>query len=374
MTIITILIFILVLTVLVLIHELGHFVVAKFFKIKVEEFGFGLPPRIVGKKFGETLYSLNWLPIGGFVKLYGEDEAGGGRISGLKSQITNLKDKDRTFYGRAWWQRALVIVAGVVMNFLLTFVVISFLFGVVGVSVPGNKVYVDNVLKGSPADTAGLKKGDIIEDLNGVKIISTIQLIETTKTNLGHKMNLRVLSDGRQENLEITPRVNYPKDQGPMGIVISQNIELKKYPWYQAPIEGFKMTIDQTIMLVLAGGALIGQIFSTGQIPSYSVAGPVGVAQLTGQVAKTSGAVGVLSLLGLLSLNLGIINILPIPALDGGRLFFILIEGITRRKVHPKLENYAHTIGMILLLALIALITLHDLARVISGQPILPKQ
>lgn len=358
---------------MVLIHELGHFLVAKIFNIKVEEFGFGLPPKIIGKKFGETLYSINWLPVGGFVKLYGEDEAGGGRIGKVLAMGTGSMNLGRAFYARSWWQRALVIVAGVVMNFLLAAFILSFLFAVFGINVPGNKVTIERVIEGSPAQSSGLKDGDIIEFLNGTKITSTLELRSLTDKNLGHKITLKVLSQGQEKTIEIMPRANYPKDQGPMGIAIVQNIELKKYPWYQAPLEGLKMAADQTVMLVVAGGQLIGQIFSTGQVPAYSVAGPIGIAQITGKYVQF-GPEAVLMLVSLLSLNLAIVNILPIPALDGGRLFFILIEGVTRRKVHPKFENYAHTIGMALLLALIILITIHDLMRILSGQPILPKQ
>lgn len=369
MTFLTVIVFILVLTVLVLFHELGHFLTAKIFKIKVEEFGFGLPPRVTGKKFGETLYSLNWLPIGGFVKLYGEDEAGAGRISKFKA----LPSSKKAFFARPWYQKSLVIVAGVVMNFLLSVIIFSFLLAAIGINVPGNKVFVDRVIKNTPADLAGLKSGDVIEFLNGIKITSTQQLRGLTDKNLGQKLSLMANSEGKEKVLEITPRVNYPKDQGPMGVVIKPNFEVKKYPWYQAPVAGFGEAIDQTKMLLSAGGMLISQIFSTGQVPENSFAGPIGVAQLTGRYIEF-GPAAVLSLVSLLSLNLMVINILPIPALDGGRLFFILIEAVFRRKVHPKLENYAHTIGMALLLALIVLITIHDLVRILSGQPILPTQ
>lgn len=370
MNLLTVVVFVFVLTVLVLFHELGHFIVAKFFKIKVEEFGFGLPPRIFGKKFGETVYSLNWLPIGGFVKLFGEDEAGAGKISKLKAPISHSK---KAFYSRPWYQRALVIVAGVAMNFLLSVIIFSVLFSVVGIPVFGDKVIVEKVISDSPAQVSGLRTGDVIEFLNGVKITSSQQVIELTKKYLGQKISIMVLSGQEEKTFEIMPRANYPKDQGPMGVVIKQNFEVKRYSWYQAPIAGFGEAINQTKMLLSAAGALISQIFVTGQVPEYSFAGPVGVAQLTGRYIEFGPTV-LLSFVSLLSLNLMIVNILPIPALDGGRLFFILIEAVTRRKVHPKFESYAHTIGMALLLALIVLITIHDLIRILSGQPILPAQ
>lgn len=364
----TILIFLLVLTVLVLVHEFGHFFVAKKFKIKVEEFGFGLPPRIIGKKIGETIYSLNWLPIGGFVKLYGEDEAGAGRISHKIRQITNTS---RAFYVRPAWQRALVIVAGVFMNFLLSVVIISFIFTVNGATVPGDKVFIDQVLKNSPAQAAGLATGDRIEFINGIKITSTSQLISETRKNLGREITLKVISGQNEREIKITPRKDYPKDQGPLGVLVSQNLEVKKYTWYQVPFAAVMESLKTSWLIIMGFGTLISQIVTTGAVPG-EVAGPVGIAQLTGQVAKI-GPLAVLSLVSLLSLNLAILNILPVPALDGGRLFFILIELITRKKVHPRFESYAHTIGMALLLALIALITFHDISRVLTGQSLLPR-
>ena len=185
---ITILVFLLVLSVLVLIHELGHFLVAKKFGIKVEEFGFGLPPRAFGKKIGETIYSINWLPIGGFVKLYGEDEAGAGRpkIRDQRSKIKNA-DKERAFVSKPVWQRGLVVVAGVVMNFLLSVVILSYIFGVSGVQVPGDRVIITDIVKGSPSDQAGLRKGDVVESINGIRVTETA-ILEGEKLNLKRKL------------------------------------------------------------------------------------------------------------------------------------------------------------------------------------------
>lgn len=383
--IVTIIVFLLILSLLVLVHEAGHFFVAKFFKIRVEEFGFGLPPRAFGKKFGETIYSLNWLPIGGFVKLYGEDAAGGGQVqisdrsSLAKDQRPKTKDPniDRAFFSKPAWQRALVVFAGVFMNFVLAVLIISFLFSVVGVPVPKDSVLVSAIVPNAPADKAGLKVGDVIEEINGTKITSSSQLVAITKERLGKKLTLRITrsassgQESRIKNLEITPRKDYPKGEGPMGVAVSQDVSIKKYPWYQAPFVGTKEALNQTWMIVTGLGALTVGLVTRGVVPS-DVAGPVGIAQLTGKVVEI-GPYAVLSLISLLSLNLAIINILPIPALDGGRLFFIVIEAVTRKRVNPKFEGYAHTIGMAILLGLIALITFHDLFRLFTGQPILPK-
>ncbi|MBI2031943.1 MAG: RIP metalloprotease RseP [Candidatus Levybacteria bacterium] len=371
--IITVLVFLLILSVLVLVHEAGHFFVAKKLGIKVEEFGFGLPPRIFGIKRGETIYSINLLPIGGFVKLYGEDEAGAGRVKrGFTEKESKAVDKDRAFFARPVWQRALVVVAGVVMNFLLAVVIITYFFGVAGVQAPGDKVIVSQIVKNSPADKSGLKSGDIIETINGIQITSPKTLVSVTKSHLGEKIALHVQKEsGEEKDITLVPRKNYPTNEGPMGISISSNIVTKKYPLYQAPLIGLMEAFKQSWAIIAGLGMVFSQLLFHAQIPK-GVAGPVGIAQLTGQFIQF-GPLAVLSLVSLLSLNLAILNILPIPALDGGRLFFILIEGVTGRKVPQKYEAYAHAIGMAILLALIAFITLSDIIRLISGQSILPK-
>lgn len=375
--IVTILVFLIILSVLVLIHELGHFLVAKKLGIKVEEFGFGLPPRAFGIKKGETIYSINWLPIGGFVKLYGEDEAGSGKVSSNhESPITNHQSK-RAFFARPVWQRLLVVIAGVAMNFLLSVVVISYIFGVSGVRTQGDKVIVTDVIKGSPAEVAGIRKEDIIEAVNGIKIIKTTELISITKEHLGEEVILKInpsTSSGQKskiKDIKVTPRRNSPKGEGPMGIAISQNIITKKYAWYEAPIVGTKESLKASWLIIASLGKTVYDLFAHAEVPK-GVAGPIGIAQLTGQFVEI-GPVAVLSFMSILSLNLAILNILPIPALDGGRLFFILVEGVIGRKISQKFEAKAHAVGMAILLSLIALITINDIIRFFSGQPVIPK-
>ena len=332
---------------------------AKRAGIGVEEFGFGLPPRIWGKKVGETIYSVNWLPFGGFVKLVGEDST------------DKRRDDKNSFYVKSIGQRSVVVVAGVFMNFTLAVVIISVLFSVVGIAVGGDKVIVTQLINGAPAEKAGLRVGDTIEYIGNVKITNPNQLIEVTKNHLGEKLTLRIETKNNvQRTLEVTPRKKYPSDQGPMGVAISQNIINVKYPWYKAPFVGTKEALKQSYAIGSGLFGVVYNLFTKGSVPQ-GVAGPVGIAQLTGIFCANISSC--LSFTGLLSLNLAILNILPIPALDGGRFFFILIEAVTRKKVNQKAESYAHAIGMVILLTLIALITIHDLIRVFTGQPILPK-
>ncbi|OGH05236.1 MAG: RIP metalloprotease RseP [Candidatus Levybacteria bacterium RBG_16_35_11] len=367
---ITVVVFIAILSVLVLVHEFGHFLVAKKLKIKVEEFGFGLPPKALSIKRGETVYSINYLPIGGFVKLYGEDEAGSGSVR-VKKEKTIIKDQSRAFFARPVWQRAAVSIAGVVMNFLLAVLIISYLFSAVGVPVLGDKVVISNIVKNSPAAAAGLRNGDVIVSIDREKVENPNQLISKTKKHLGEKLNLEIKRDGQTRALQITPRKKYPSNEGPMGVTISQDIKTVKYPWYQAPFLGTREALYESWLIASGIATVLYQLVFFGISPQ-GVAGPVGIAELTGQFVQI-GPYAVLSFVSLLSLNLAILNILPFPALDGGRLLFIVIEAVTGRKVNRKFESYAHAVGMAILLSLIALITVHDFVRLFTGQPLLPK-
>lgn len=367
---VTVIAFILILSILVLIHEFGHFLVAKKLGIKVEEFGIGFPPRAYGKKIGETVYSINWLPVGGFVKLYGEDDAGGGKmgskaVSGLGEKV----DEKRAFYARPLWQRMSVVTAGVIMNFILAVVVISFLFATQGVPLPTEHVKVTEVSHQSPAEVSGLRVGDQVISMNGVTLQDSNKFIEETKKHKGQEVTLVVLRDGKQFSTKVTPRVNPPKGQGAIGVAIT-NIEVKKYSWIEAPFYGTMEAVKFSLMIVQGLVNMVGDFVLHG-IKPQGVAGPIGVAQLTGEAVR-AGWFAVLWFLSLLSLNLAVLNILPIPALDGGRFFFMVIEMITGKKVSPKYEAYAHGAGLVVLLGLMALITVFDVARLIQGKGILP--
>lgn len=368
---ITVLAFILVLSVLVLIHELGHFLVAKKLGIKVEEFGFGFPPRLFGIKRGETLYSINLLPVGGFVKLFGEDNAGGGSVKQTKQEKDlSAKQLKRAFFARPIWQRFAVVVAGVVMNFLLAVVLISYLFAAQGVAIPSKNIHVTEVLKNSPAAAVGLKVDDVITQINGKKITSTDAFIKEVKSDRGKAIQLGVSRKGQNYTFTVIPRTASPKGEGPIGVGIS-NITVTKYPWYKAPFYGTIEAFKFSWMIVSGLGMMVVNLVFHGTKPE-GVAGPVGVAQLTGQ-AVSYGLNATLWFTALLSINLAVLNVLPIPALDGGRLFFIVIEAVTRKKVNPKYESYSHAVGLAVLLGLMVLITVFDIVRVISGQSLIPK-
>ncbi|MBI2032978.1 MAG: site-2 protease family protein [Candidatus Levybacteria bacterium] len=394
----TVLVFLVILTILVLIHEAGHFFVAKKLGIKVEEFGFGFPPRAFGIKKGETVYSINWLPIGGFVKLYGEDEAGGGSLKikddpfdKLRTGRLKIKDTQRAFFARPVWQRASVVVAGVVMNatlaVLIFYIFLSIsqfktevpllgdhkFFGVTQKNV--SDVILSSVVKNSPAEKAGLKPGMKVKSVNNDAIEDTKQFIGKINSNKGKEIVMVVedIASTGQKIIKITPRVSVPKGQGALGVSFFTSTVAKLS--YETPVEKIFSGITHPLNLLTYNFDAIGYLVKislkekTAAPLSEGVAGPIGIGFYVGNVLQipelTERILGLLNLAGILSISLAFFNILPIPALDGGRLFFILVEGITGKKVNPRIETMAHTVGFALLLGLILLITLQDVNRFI---------
>lgn len=374
----TLISFFLILSLLVLVHEIGHFFVAKKAGIKVEEFGLGLPPRIWGKKIGETIYSINALPIGGFVKLYGEE----GEEKGEKV------DKSRQFVFQSSKIRAAVTIAGVIMNFLLGVAAFSIIYSNLGIPTKTDKVKIVGIAPKSPAENAGLKNDDVIVKIDGLTVNDTSDFITQTQKFVGQEIKLEILRTTDNpckenvlgaststeiscigENMLVTlrPRENPPAGEGPLGVVIS-NTEQKFYPWYEMMLRGSFEGLKEALgWLALIGKSLVTMIFQLvfkGMVPS-DVAGPVGIFQITGTVVKT-GWLATLQFIGILSINLAVINILPLPALDGGRLVFIVYEMITRRKPNETFERRANTAGFAFLLFLIGLVTLNDVVRILN--------
>lgn len=348
----SIIVFIAILALLVLVHEFGHFIAAKKQGVKVEEFGFGLPPRLFGVKIGETLYSINLIPLGGFVKLFGEE------YHEIKKSTSS-----RAFVNKKPWQKSLIIIAGVIGNFLLGWGLISFLF-TQGVPVPTNNVIVESVSKNSPASISGFKENDIIDAINvdgtNYKLKSSTDLVDLSKKYAGQEIQAVVLRNGQQNLLAITPRKNPPPNQGPLGLAVTSYVE-KKFTWYQAPIYGLIESFSITRKIVSELIKAILQLV-TFHKPSLDVAGPIGIANFTASAIKF-GKNAVLELIALLSFNLAIVNILPFPALDGGRLVFVLYEWITKKRSNQNIEKYANFVGFLILLTLALLISINDIIK-----------
>lgn len=382
------LVLLLLLSVLVVIHEAGHFLVAKKLGMKVEEFGFGLPPRAWGKKVGETIYSINWLPIGGFVKVYGEDDAGAGRVVSKEKSKSDAKvDLKRAFFARPAGQRAAVILAGVVMNAILAsliyYVFLSASNFRTEVPLYGDHkfffvdqqnrtdVLIGDVVKNSPAEKAGIKPFTKVIAVNGEKITDTKQLLSLISKNKGKEISLtwQELDKLNIHTTRVTPRVNAPKNQGSLGVGLGGGTTAVIQ--YTTPVQKVLSGIIHPINILVYNFVVIKQLvvasFAQHNVSQLSegVSGPVGIGSIVGtflQISEFKARVlKILDLAGLLSISLAFFNVLPIPALDGGRLLFIIIEKIIGHRVDPEKEARAHQIGMAVLLSLLLLVTLKDI-------------
>lgn len=350
----SILIFLVVLSVLILAHELGHFFAAKRAKVLVEEFGVGLPPRIFGKRLGETIYSVNLLPFGGFVKLHGEHTE------------KDVRKPSRAFINKSVKTRAAIIASGVVMNFVLAVFAFSVVYTVSGIPKESENVRVLEVRENSPAFSAGVLVGDVIKKVDGKEIVSTKQFVEAIEEKKGEEVMLLVEREDLRQ-IQLVPRVEPPEREGPIGVIITST-ETYFPPIWQRPFIGVYYGFREAIFWGSAVSAGIIKIFadlSGGQVPK-DLAGPVGIFAITTQAASL-GALTLINFVGILSLNLAILNIIPFPALDGGRLLFIGIESLFGRKVLPKAEALIHTVGMVILIFLLLAITAHDIQRLISA-------
>lgn len=351
-------IFLIALSVLVLVHELGHFLAAKKAGVKVEEFGLGLPPRIWGKKYGETVFSLNWLPIGGFCKLYGED-----------SQEANINQKEKSFASKKPSQKALIVAGGVIMNLILAVVIFSGVYAITGIPKETETVKVIAVADNSPAKKAGLKEGDVVTTVGGSGVTTSKELTVQVGKYRGKEVELGILPKGSNQEkiVSVEVRANPPSGQGAMGVSVS-NVEMVKVPWYRF-YEGIGAGFKEAYYWgkVIGGGvaSMVGGLF-VGQVPK-DVAGPIGMFQATSNIRENQGILAVIHFFGVISVNLAVVNILPFPALDGGRILFVTYEAIARRRPSERFENAVNSVGMMVLLGLILLITLVDIRRIFLG-------
>lgn len=348
----TIIAFLAVLLVLILAHEIGHFVTAKISKVKVDEFSIGFPPRIFSIKRGETKYSLGAALLGGFVKMAGEEDP---KVSGGLSS-------------KGYGTRLLVLSSGTIMNLLLPIVLFTVAFMVPHDVVTG-QVVVAEVAPDSPASRASIASGDTILEVNGEPVGNVGDLHRYVQLNLGQPTTFLVKQGETVKELQIVPRWQPPQGQGAIGVMVrltSPKPSRESYPIWRAVPMGFKESIDT---FVLFKNAIVGMLIGT---EPAVVTGPVGIAQITGEVAK-AGVSPLLEFAAFLSINLGIINILPLPALDGGRIAFVLLEWVRRgKKISPKTEGLVHLIGFAMLIALALAVTYQDILRIIAGESLLP--
>lgn len=367
----SIIIFIVILLVLVVSHEFGHFIVAKKSNIRVDEFSFGFPPKLFGKKIGETTYNFNALPLGGYVKIYGENP---------DEESMNGIDSKRSFVNKPRYIQAAVLFAGVTMNFLVAWLLLSIGFmsglptstGAIpkGAIIENQALTITSVLPKSPADIGGLKTGDKIISL-ATSTDSTLLLssdigsenVQTfVKNHSGQKVTVTLIRAKQLMNVLVIPEKSTTNDNVMIGISMD-TIGTLKLPIHLAVWEGLKLSGDVFIGTVvgfynLIHGALIGQAHIS------SVTGPVGIVGVVGDAAKF-GFVYLLSFTALISINLAVINLIPFPALDGGRLLFLLIEKIKGSRIKPEIANLINMIGFGLLMLLMVVITYNDIVKLL---------
>lgn len=384
-----------VLAFLVFVHELGHFVAAKKFGIKVLEFGFGFPPRLWGIRRGETIYSINAIPLGGFVRMLGEEDPA----------------DPRSFARQAVWKRVVVLCAGSFMNFVTPLVIFTVVF-MLPQQVPVGQVFVTGVAPGSPAQAAGVRAGDQIMAIDGERVRFHGDLIAEIEVKLGAETELTVKrgsivsglgmspDSSVVETVTVVPRMNPPSltvvetvtdaetevslrearrynarltvgdtmTQGAVGVMIgTSNVRLVEDR--QPPLSAMGNAADQIVDVLTLTKNGFQRWAGGGPDPGFT--GPIGIAQVTGEVAEI-GASPFFQLVAFISISLGIINLLPIPALDGGRLMFVLIEWARGgKRISPQREGLIHLIGFAALIGLIAVVSFFDITRILSGESLI---
>ncbi|MCD6550166.1 site-2 protease family protein [bacterium] len=361
----TIIVFLFVLGFLVFVHEFGHFILAKKLGVKVEEFGIGYPPALWKVKRGETVYSINAIPIGGFVKLYGEE---GNKLIG----------DPRSFVSKPPLKRALIVIAGVAMNFIIASLIFYFLLSLshFTVQIPlifdyqfpfGKQVdypMIVGIAPNSPAQKSGILPQDIVISGNNIKFRNSEELIRFINEHRGKEVVFLVknLSDNKVREIRAVPRQNPPKGEGALGIAINDVAQISYRKWWEKPVSGFLHSLNLAHYSLIGLGYYIKTSFIKKAIEplASSMVGPVGILALT-KLTLQEGILQIIFLVAIISLALSIANLLPIPPLDGGRLVFILAEAITGKRVSADLEEKVQKIGMIFFLILFILVTSKDL-------------
>lgn len=333
-------------------HELGHFLAAKKFGVKVEEFGLGYPPRLFGKKIGDTIYSLNLLPFGAFVKIPSVEEGG------------------EKFGHKPIWQRAIILFAGVAMFWIAAWLIFTFIM-VLGAptaitddekeNFSSPEIKITEIAENSPAQLAGLKLGDTITKIQSKSVDKVGEVQSFIDSRRGEEVSLTVQRGGEETlTFSLVPRVQPPKDEGAIGIALAR-VAIVKYPWWEAPFKGLQATYQTTVRVVQGFASAIVKALQ-GTATGVKFVGPVGLVDLMGQMAKV-GAVYFLQFLAIIAIHLALFNLLPIPAIDGGRLLFLGIEKIKGSPINQAIEQKINSGFFILLIILMVFVTFRDVQR-----------
>jgi len=379
-----ILIFLVILLILVVSHEFGHFIVAKLNKIRVDEFSFGFPPKLFGKKIGETTYNFNLLPLGGYVKIFGEnlDEADLLEVGFMDKEKTpeRVESEQRSMANKPKYIQAFVLLAGVAMNFLVAWILFSVGFisglptsvGAVpkGAIVENQAITITSVSPNSPAEKGGIKTGDKILSLDtktdSTKLLSsnlnTDNIQNFVKSHGEEEVTVSLVRGKEPMQVTVIPELNKTSNNAVIGISMDM-IGTLKLPIHRAVWEGLKLSGNVFVDTLkgfynLIHGAILGKADMS------TLTGPVGIVGVVGDAAKF-GFIYLLSFTALISINLAVINLIPFPALDGGRLLFLLIEKIKGSRIKPKIANTVNVVGFGLLMLLMAIITYHDIVKLL---------
>lgn len=354
----TLILFLVTFTVIIAVHEFGHYLTARLLGMKVLEFAFGFPPRIAAIRHAGIDYSINAIPFGGFVRILGQDDF---------SIHQAGEGEPGSFTSKPWWAQAIVLVAGVTMNMVLALVVLTIAFAT-GTTASTGDVRVRVVASDSPAQQVGLQVGDIVRAIDGRPVTRSNELVSyvTSQARLhpGLEVTLEIERNGRPlPPIKAVPRAEPPEGEGPIGIGLEEVQGAKAL----ALPDAFREAVSLSGQVVGQIAELPGQLLAprTGQA-APSVGGPIEIFRVTGEVAQF-GIPTFLKLVGVLSVNLAVLNIVPFPGLDGGRLFFVLLGGIFRRRLSPQVEAAVHAVGFVLLLLLLVVVSIADIRRVVGG-------
>lgn len=343
-------------SILILIHEFGHFAAAKLSGVWVEEFGIGLPPRLWGKKFGDTLYSVNLLPVGGFVRLHGEEPG------------SSAAKPRRSFQNKSPLTRLFIAVAGIIMNFLLAIFAFTLIYFYTGIP---RGVVILEVSPDSPAAVAGIAANDQLLELNGQKITDYLGFSEDVAQLVGQSITIKLKRQEADQPVEkevgLVVRSTIPEDEGPLGVVYTPR-EIYFPPFWQRPFVftyyGTLKTVDISGK-IFQGFAIIFSQLVGGHVPA-GVAGPVGVTALLAEIARM-GLLPLIEFSAIISINLALINLVPFPPLDGSRVLFIAAEVLWGKRLAPKFESLSYSVGMAFLLLLILALTAREIPKLLSA-------
>ena len=348
--------FLVMFTLIIAVHEFGHYITARLLGMRVLEFAFGFPPRIFAIRRGGIDYSVNAIPFGGFVRILGQDD--------FSIEQQGAGDPG-SFTSKPWWAQAIVLAAGVAMNFVLAIVVLTAAF-MIGTEAPTDVVRVAEVAPGSPAEAAGIQPLDIVRTIDGQVVTRTTDLRTYIFAHAGKEVSIVLERGGTTIGpLKVVPRPTPPADEGPLGVRLE---DVTTPPVALGPPQAFVQAVRLTGDVVRQIVELPGQLLSrpANEPGPPPVGGPIQIFLVTAAVSQL-GAAAFLKLIGVISVNLGVLNIIPFPGLDGGRLFFVLLSAALRRRLSPQVEAAIHAVGFVLLLGLLVVVSIADIRRAAGG-------